>query len=502
MWINETIYQQGYVNWFGNMAAAWQNAPAFSSESRPEIFGLASPMFQVGTLDASQVSGFNFEGIGIVQTLSGMNGAYGLSVFGGFYGSVRNCSFTSGTGLTGGTNVPLMFNGNCVAIELKDLVWEGGTCYPNTSTVGQGSWVPCIGNIVFRASDNPNQSNFQCGQIYMTGVNNAADRGIMIDNTYGSASVCNAFLFENVWNQAPITPAIMFFGSAAGASDIKIRRIQMDSQVSAVLANWTTLTNVEITNCFATNQTGLVTGNYINGLKTDGLEQQFLQSINSNGPVNVVGQTQNIVTRQYTRFNVGSVGASIAPENTLETNTNAQSLGASGVLFAPVLPPTPTASASGSGTFAAGTWLVAIAHVGWDGGEGAISAATTVTVNGSQGIQVSWTFNQSFQGYYIYFVKQGNPTASRNTTLYTSSPATVSSLGFVTGDSAFADGTGLPLINGTVGVLTDQLAIPGGGGTPSTSTSTGIPGQIAWDATHIYVCTAVNTWVRATLSTF
>jgi hypothetical protein len=37
---------------------------------------------------------------------------------------------------------------------------------------------------------------------------------------------------------------------------------------------------------------------------------------------------------------------------------------------------------------------------------------------------------------------------------------------------------------------------------PSTATSAGKAGQIAYDATHIYVCVATNVWVRATLATF
>lgn len=36
--------------------------------------------------------------------------------------------------------------------------------------------------------------------------------------------------------------------------------------------------------------------------------------------------------------------------------------------------------------------------------------------------------------------------------------------------------------------------------TPSTATSTGTAGQWSYDATHIYVCIATNTWVRATLA--
>jgi len=37
---------------------------------------------------------------------------------------------------------------------------------------------------------------------------------------------------------------------------------------------------------------------------------------------------------------------------------------------------------------------------------------------------------------------------------------------------------------------------------PSTSGSTGSPGQIAYDSTHIYVCIATNTWVRAAASSW
>jgi hypothetical protein len=37
---------------------------------------------------------------------------------------------------------------------------------------------------------------------------------------------------------------------------------------------------------------------------------------------------------------------------------------------------------------------------------------------------------------------------------------------------------------------------------PVSATAAGKPNQIAYDATHIYVCVAVNTWVRATLATF
>lgn len=37
---------------------------------------------------------------------------------------------------------------------------------------------------------------------------------------------------------------------------------------------------------------------------------------------------------------------------------------------------------------------------------------------------------------------------------------------------------------------------------PSTAVSTGVKGQIAYDATHFYVCIATNTWVRCVLATW
>ena len=37
---------------------------------------------------------------------------------------------------------------------------------------------------------------------------------------------------------------------------------------------------------------------------------------------------------------------------------------------------------------------------------------------------------------------------------------------------------------------------------PTTATQIGAAGQIAYDATHFYVCVATNTWVRSTLTTW
>lgn len=41
-----------------------------------------------------------------------------------------------------------------------------------------------------------------------------------------------------------------------------------------------------------------------------------------------------------------------------------------------------------------------------------------------------------------------------------------------------------------------------GGNVPASSSASGKPGEIAWNATYLYVCTAVNTWKRITLNAF
>lgn len=38
--------------------------------------------------------------------------------------------------------------------------------------------------------------------------------------------------------------------------------------------------------------------------------------------------------------------------------------------------------------------------------------------------------------------------------------------------------------------------------TPASSSATGNTGEICWDSSYIYVCTASNTWKRCALSSF
>ena len=48
--------------------------------------------------------------------------------------------------------------------------------------------------------------------------------------------------------------------------------------------------------------------------------------------------------------------------------------------------------------------------------------------------------------------------------------------------------------------VTGKLSVPAN--TPATANANGVPGQIAWDSTHIYVCVATNTWKRASIASW
>jgi hypothetical protein len=53
-----------------------------------------------------------------------------------------------------------------------------------------------------------------------------------------------------------------------------------------------------------------------------------------------------------------------------------------------------------------------------------------------------------------------------------------------------------------LGILTGQTLIESNTHTPSSAADTGTTGQIAWDASFIYICTAPNTWKRVGIATW
>ena len=58
-----------------------------------------------------------------------------------------------------------------------------------------------------------------------------------------------------------------------------------------------------------------------------------------------------------------------------------------------------------------------------------------------------------------------------------------------------------PTYNAATGEWTPATAA-GGVAPPVSSSAPGVPGQIAFDGTHLYVCITSGTWMRAALTTF
>lgn len=62
---------------------------------------------------------------------------------------------------------------------------------------------------------------------------------------------------------------------------------------------------------------------------------------------------------------------------------------------------------------------------------------------------------------------------------------------------------GVIAINAIVQALTTLATkFPDWVAVPATASSSGVAGQVAYDATHFYVCVAADTWVRVALATF
>jgi hypothetical protein len=163
------------------------------------------------------------------------------------------------------------------------------------------------------------------------------------------------------------------------------------------------------------------------------------------------------------------------------------------------------AAASSGGSVPAAHFAYYVFGIGYDGGLSAASLpalVTTTTGNGT--VTVTWSLNPIYVGYCVGRIdldNHGGGLCINGTNLSASTDSFVDTFGSVdnftypTGAS-----TGLPSL-GPNGIFTQNLILVGGNA-PSTSSSPGTAGQIAWDATHIYVCVAANTWLRATLSTF
>jgi hypothetical protein len=60
----------------------------------------------------------------------------------------------------------------------------------------------------------------------------------------------------------------------------------------------------------------------------------------------------------------------------------------------------------------------------------------------------------------------------------------------------------LPGADSSITYIDGTLAAPQITGVPANATDNGVPGQTAFDSTHIYICVATNTWKRTAIATW
>jgi len=117
------------------------------------------------------------------------------------------------------------------------------------------------------------------------------------------------------------------------------------------------------------------------------------------------------------------------------------------------------------------------------------SAGSVLTLNNSQTLipDLSNVARNSFGGYYSILHSVYDKT---NSTFTGTSLAAIDYSQSINADTLQVNG------NATItGLLSSPL-------TTKANNATGTAGQITWDASYIYVCTATNTWKRATLNTY
>ena len=470
--INETITLGGNQN-LSAAAVGTANVSdggPFGQQNYVALEGLGNPMIYSpnGAVTMNRLG--TLTGQGSANTANGLNAV----MLGGWYNKVDRCSFYVGAN---GTSCPLIFGGVSSALHLSDCSFQGTSILGGTDTVvGQSNFCPPVPILWFRTSDNPANGGDVTGSAKMTGVNTFNGRAVLIDQTYHAEGTALGFDFGSMlWNQGASQPFLMVLGSV---TDVRLDGVLNDSSFCAALANWGNVVTCTLTNFTGAGSYPPLTGLPVQNFKTDcAIAKQNISAVRE-----LTNGTTSIGAFQFPTTTAGR-------EFDLPVYINKN-----GALFVlPDLIPL-TLSASGSGTWAAGIYTVQLFFQGWDGGIFVASLPTTVAVTLDQEIVVSWTQESGWQGAYVSVNGQ-----IQNTGLITGATVTLSGSATYT-TAPTQSGSGLPLVSGS-GILTPQLCITVGGA-PASATSAGTPGQIAWDATHIYVCVAKNTWVRATLATF
>lgn len=295
----------------------------------------------------------------------------------------------------------------------------------------------------------------------------------------------------------PIVGDDIVIGSAGGAGG-DTKNFQMSDISAYVLGNAVTPTLDDVCQAGASTTTGIT----VAGTAT------FNGAIDANSTADVSGAVTLGSTLGVTGAVTMSAGATINGSG-LAVN------GSGGILVTDAAgitssggPVSGTALSTSGGLLVSGTSIL-----GEIDSAGPADIADTLTLSKATGTGLQVDADANIDG---------NLTITLGSALYTDEIRTtspVSNLAFYTGGFLRGSFTGLGVlalsgglhvqsggalmdngitINGNT-FLNDELVL--GGSVPSSSTDTGVAGQIAVDATHIYVCVGTNSWGRVAIDT-
>lgn len=417
--VNETItLQNGFK---ADIGAAGMQSSQFGERFYASVSGMGNPMLSCGNTT-------DIDGIGIYGTGNGQNAI----IMNGSWCEISNSQLTT----NGPASVPLIFQGSNFNLHLSSIVIGTNTTAMGTNPpTGQISAAPPIPSVWFKSY--PGSNGCPNGVVW-DGLNNGNLRGIMVDNSLSNVAQEICYFFSNFDTfQSPETPLFMFYGSNNAASIIGIRNTINDSIGTPVFANWYSgLHDVFLDSCLApAGSTSVVTG-----LPIAGLILKSCQAVNN-------GQNNDVEIFTSGQANVGPTQSFNTFPSGQRYVTRPTIIGNNGIAypFAVAYPQLTgvTAVVSGAGTLALGVWNFFVTSVGWNGGESNPSPLAPVTVNGSQGVLVSWPAVVGVKG----FIVRGDRGFQSSLVTPSASPSlvvTTASGGF-TGPNL--DGTGLPLLD-------------------------------------------------------
>jgi hypothetical protein len=432
LWVNDTITENYSGSFDLNKFGAGLQFPSFGQQSYANIFGNGNPMI----LAPGNYNVISANGILVQSENSGQMGIDSQ----GPYSNYENSYFISN-----GTSVGVLFGGGFYQY-LRNIVFAGYPNYPN-------AWAPGgIGDVPDgQPIQGPPLGNFivqDPASIQITGENSGIGKGIEFTSTLSGEEDFDSEIQNVQTLQEPWTPAVFVYGSQE-RNTIKIENVAVDSIENPTFAalGCGGCVNVTLENDYSNG--GAVSGDQIRALTSqDELDGQTFMG-------------QNIGTiRQNVTYSVaaGPYGATPQFSETQQMRPMVFPQFTNNAIMWEIEVTGVTATTSGSGTWTAGVHTACVLPVGWNGGDGGLASSPTngnggwnntgfptscsnVTVNGSQGINISWNPLLGVQGYDVFVDGEKAQPSFLTTTSVTYSTYTPY------GSIPELPGTGMPLID-------------------------------------------------------